>query len=72
MKRINKDMNNGKNGRTSTLSSPRCSFYSLIRSAPRPRNVELSYALIALLPFGHGGPLPAVRLTKNARTLDLK
>ena len=27
---------------------------------------ELSSALIALLPCGHGGPLPAVRLTKRS------
>lgn len=39
------------NGRSSTLSSPRCSLRSLIRSAPRPLNVELSYALIDLLPL---------------------
>jgi hypothetical protein len=38
---------------------------SLIHSVPRPPYVELSYALSVCCPFGHGEPLPAVRLTNR-------
>jgi hypothetical protein len=38
---------------------------SLIRSVPRPHNVELSYAQSVCCPFGHSEPLPAVRLTNH-------